>query len=105
MQCNALPRSLAVPDSNRSVSDNVQFHSCPGMQSRNQAPKLACVRGNADSISSEELAARRHSASHAGSSGRVRISADSEIPVSCLPGPQMYLFLVCASGISPQMAE
>ena len=103
MQCNALPRSLAVPDRNRSASDNVQFHSCPGRQSRTQVPVSACMRGNGDSISSEELAARRHSACHAGPSGRVRISADSEFLITCLTGPQMELLLVRACSISPHM--
>ena len=105
MQCNALPRSAAVPDRNRSVSDNVQFHSCPGRQSHTQVPLLACMRGNADSISCEELAARRHSACHAGPSGRVRISADSEILIFCTRGPQMYLCLVRACSKSCKMAE
>ena len=91
MQCSALPRSLAVPDRNHTVSDNVQFHSCPGRQSRTQVPALACMRGNGDSIGCEELAARRHSACHAGPSGRVRISADSEILRTCLLGPQMEI--------------
>ena len=100
MQCNALPRSLAVSDRNRSVSDNVQFHSCPGRQSRTPASVLACLRGNADSISCEELAARRHSACHAGPSGRVRISADSEILITCSTGPQLQLFWVRACSIS-----
>ena len=45
MQCNALPRSLAVPDRKRSVSDNVQFHSCPGRQSRTQVPVSASIEG------------------------------------------------------------
>ena len=104
MQCNALPGFLAVPDRNRSVSDSVQFHSCPGRQSRTQVPVSACMRGNGDSISCEELAARRHSAYHAGPSGRVRISADPEFLITCLIGPEMDLFLVRACSISPHIA-
>ena len=71
MQCNALPQPWATPDRNRSVGDNVLFHSCSGRLHRPQAPCLARLRSHPESMGSEELAARQHSACHAGPSGRV----------------------------------
>lgn len=72
MQCNALPQSWATPDRTRSPGDNVHFHSCSGRMSRAQAPGVICLRSHPEAMDSEELAARQHSACHAGPSGRVR---------------------------------
>lgn len=72
MQCNALPHSWLTLDRNRSpFTDNVHYHSCSGRLNRAQAPALACLRSHPESVGSEELAARQHSACHAGPSGRV----------------------------------
>ena len=70
MQHNALPQPWATPDRSRSMSDNVQFHSSSGRLNRPQAPAMA-TWSHHESIGSEELAARQHSACHAGPSGRV----------------------------------
>ncbi len=72
MQCNVLPHSWLTPDRNRSpLADNVQCHSCSGRLNRAQALAVACPRRHAESVGSEEVAARQHSACHAGPSGRV----------------------------------
>lgn len=70
MQCNALPQPWATLDRSRSMSDNVQFHSSSGRFKRPQAPAMA-TWSHHELIGSEELAARQHSACHAGPSGRV----------------------------------
>ena len=71
MQCNPLPQPWATPDRSRNVSDTVHFHSCSGRLHRSQASCLTPLKSHPDSMGSEELAARQHSACHAGPSGRV----------------------------------
>ena len=71
MQCNAVPQSWATPDRSRSLSENVHFQSCSGRLHIPQAKGLAPLQSHPESMGSEELAARQHSACHAGPSGRV----------------------------------